>query len=40
LASIMLTLTIIITLDTARRWYVLLANGRSKAVELAEEELA
>ncbi len=40
LASIMLTLTVIITLDTARRWYVLLMNGRRKAVELAEEELA
>ena len=27
LAAIMLTLTVIITLDTVRRWYVLLANG-------------
>ena len=41
LASIMLTLTIIITLDTARRWYVLLANGRRRPeAELTADELA
>ena len=41
LASIMLTLTVIITLDTARRWYVLLANGRVQPeAELTADELA
>jgi carbon starvation protein len=38
LAAIMLTLTVIITLDTVRRWYVLLANGESAAAPLAAEE--
>ena len=41
LAAIMLTLTVIITLDTLRRWYVVLANGAARSkVELPAEESA
>ena len=41
----MLSLTVIIALDTVRRWYVLLANGAKQpdaepVVALAEEEQA
>ncbi|MCX7426047.1 MAG: carbon starvation protein A [Planctomycetia bacterium] len=44
LAAIMLSLTVIIALDTLRRWYVLLANGAkqpdAEPEEVAEEEQA
>jgi len=41
LAGIMLALSAAIALDAGRRWYVLLANGRTETdTELAEEELA
>lgn len=41
LAAIMLILTVIITLDTVRRWYVLLTNGENRAAaQLTAEESA
>jgi hypothetical protein len=41
LAGIMLTLTVIITLDTVHRWYVLLVKGATQSEEqLAAEESA
>ena len=40
LAGIMLTLTVIITLDTVRRWYVLLYNGRAVPAGLDVQEPA
>jgi carbon starvation protein CstA len=38
LAAIMLSLTVIIALDTLRRWYVLLANGAKQPDAEPEEE--